>query len=421
MTVNREQKFRDARFGMFIHWGPYSLRGVEASWPLVHGTIPWDEYEDLANDFNPTRYDPAEWAALAKRAGVRYAILTSKHHDGYALFDTRLDRYAAPHMAAGRDLIRPFVEAFRDAGILVGFYFSLCDWHHPDYPANSIVDDLRLLRPARGLTPGAPDSIAGDPGRWQRYVDFMHGQVRELCTNYGEIDLLWFDGQWEHTAEEWQSERLVAMIRELQPGCILNNRLEGHGQLEPGFGDYGTPEQFVPAEPLAWPWETSMTINETWAYNPRDRAYKSSRELIATLAEVASKGGNFLLNIGPNAQGQLPPELASRFEVIGEWMEANAESIFTNGHGLKPGAFYGPTTASEAAVYLHVLGRPGGDQLQVRGTDGRVIRDASILATGRKLEFDQHQGFLEQGALRIGLPESLLDPYDTDVKPTLDT
>lgn len=187
--------------------------------------------------------------------------------------------------------------------------------------------------------------------------------MRELCTHYGEIDLLWFDGQWEHTAEERQSERLVAMIRELQPGCILNNRLEGHGKLEPGFGDYVTPEQFVPSDSLPWPWEMSMTISETWAYNPRDRAHKSSRELIYTLAEVASKGGNFLLNIGSNAQGKLPPELASRFEVIGEWMTGNAKSIFTNGHGLKLGAFYGPTTASDGAVYLYVLGRPDGDQL----------------------------------------------------------
>lgn len=166
MTVNREQKFRYARFGMFIHWGPYSLRGVEASWPLVQGTIPWDEYEDLANDLNPMLYDPVAWAALAKRAGVRFAILTSKHHDGYALFDTRLDSYAAPHMAAGRDLLRPYMDAFRDADILVGFYLSLCDWHFPDYLAGTISTYPRHRGPPQGQTPGAPESIAGDPGRW---------------------------------------------------------------------------------------------------------------------------------------------------------------------------------------------------------------------------------------------------------------
>lgn len=420
MAIDRAQKFRDARFGMFIHWGPYSLRGFEASWPLVQGDIPWDEYEDLAREFNPRLYDAVEWAALAKRAGVRYAILTSKHHDGYALFDTALNDHAAPRMAAGRDLLLPYVEAFREARILVGFYFSLCDWHHPDYPADSIVDEPRLLRPPRGLTPGVPASIASDPERWARYVKFLHGQVRELCTNYGEIDLLWFDGQWEHTAEEWKSERLVAMIRELQPGCIVNNRLDGHVRLDPGFGDYGTPEQFVPVEALPWPWETSLTINETWAYSWRDRAYKPGRELIATLAEVASKGGNLLLNIGPNAQGQLPVELASRFEVIGEWLTANRESIFTDGLWLAPGAFYGPTTVSGDAVYLHVLGRPGGDQVLVRAIGGRIVRAASILATGRPLEFDQHQGHLEGGAVRISLPESLLDPYDTVIKLTLE-
>ena len=401
---------------MFIHWGPYSLKGFEASWPLVHGTISWQDYENLAHEFNPSNYDPKEWAELAKRAGVRYAILTSKHHDGYALFDTQLDDYSAPKLAAGRDLLRPYVEAFREAGILVGFYFSLCDWHRQDYPAaiTSRYDQHR--RPPQGTTPGAPESIAGDPLSWERYIEFMHGQVRELCTNYGEIDLLWFDGQWEHTAEEWRSKDLRAMIADLQPGCIVNNRLAGHGDIEPGLGDYGTPEQFVPVEPLPWPWETSMTINETWAYNPHDRAYKSSRELISTLAEVASKGGNFLLNVGPTPCGQIPPEFASRLQVIGDWMARNEESIFTNGHGLKPGAFYGPTTASDGAIYLHVLGRPGGDQLTVRGLEGINVKGVSTLATGLPLEFDQHNGYLQQGALRITLPESMLDPYDTVVK-----
>jgi alpha-L-fucosidase len=415
--IDRAKKFREARFGLFLHWGAYSVAGFEASWPLVRGTIGWDDYHALADRFNPTAYDPVAWASLARATGVRYAVLTTKHHDGFALFDTKLSDYSSVHRAAGRDLVRGYVDAFRAAGILVGFYFSLPDWHHPDYPIE-IVDPLeRYRRPPSGQTPNAPRSIASDPARWERYLAFMHGQVRELCTNYGEVDLFWFDGQWEHTAEEWHSADLVAMVRELQPGAIVNNRLGGYGSVEPGLGDYGTPEQFVPVVPPHTPWETCLTINETWAFNPHDRAYKSSRELVATLAEVASKGGNLLLNVGPASEGAIPPEFSSRLRTIGYWLEGSREAIFAQGQGLEPGTFYGgPTTGSEDAVYLHVLGRPGGEQLIVRGLGRRRVTAASILATGAPLEFDQHRGELEQGVLRIGLPDAHLDPLSTVVK-----
>lgn len=408
--MDRLQRFRDARFGMFIHWGPYSLKGIEASWPIVRDQLPWATYHALGDQFNPQAYNPREWAKLAKRAGMRYAYLTTKHHDGYALFDTALSDYSAPKRLAGRDLVREYVDAFRAEGIMVGFYFSLCDWYHPDYPADIADGVAHHRRPAHQVTPGAPASIAEDPARWQRYLDFMFGQVRELLTNYGKIDLVWFDGQWERTAEEWRAAELVQMMRSLQPDIIINDRLG-----DPMLGDYSTPEQNVPVNAPDRPWETCMTINETWAYNPHDRAYKLARELIATLAEVASKGGVFLLNVGPTPDGQIPPEFSSRLEVIAGWMEANSESIFTNGHGLEPGAFYGPTTGSDDAIYLHVLGRPGGDTLIVRGVKQRVT-SASVLATGTPLEFDQHGGELEGGAVRVTLPPERLDPYNTVVK-----
>lgn len=407
--MNRTERFRDARFGMFIHWGSYSLKGFEASWPLVRGEISHADYDALADQFDPQRYDPAAWAALAKAAGMRYAVLTTKHHDGFALFDTRLSDYSAPQRAAGRDLVREYVDAFRANGIMVGFYFSLCDWHHPDYPATLSGSRSGLNRPPHALPPGVPESIAADPERWERYLAFMHGQVRELVTMYGP-DLLWFDGQWEHTAEEWRAAELVEMIRELQPEIVINDRL-----ADPMLGDYATPEQHVPVTSPERPWETCMTINETWGYNPRDRAYKPARELIATLAEVCSRGGNFLLNVGPTPAGEIPPEFASRIRVIGEWMARNGESIFAPGSGLPAGAYYGPSTGSDDAIYLHVLGRPGGDTLVVRGV-GRRVTNATVLATGQPLEYDQHSGHLEQGLLRVGLPEGLLDPHDTVVK-----
>jgi alpha-L-fucosidase len=402
---------RDARFGLFIHWGSYSVRGVEASWPLVWGDIGYDDYEAMAAKFNPQRYDPSAWAALAKAAGVRYAVLTTKHHDGYALYDTQFNDYSAPHRAAGRDLLTPYVEAFRAAGIKVGFYFSLCDWHHPDYPVAISSPHPHHSRPPQGVPPDAPASIAADPARWQRYLEFMHGQVRELCTKFGKLDLIWFDGHWEHTAEEWQAAKLVAMIRELQPGILINDRLG-----DPSLGDYGTPEQFVPVGVPERAWETCMTINETWAYNPRDRAYKSSGELIATLAEVVAKGGTFLLNVGPTPEGEIPPEFASRLRVIGSWLQRNGESIYGAGPGVPAGAYYGPSTGTADALYLHVTGYPADGVVRVRGLE-RTATAATLLATGQPLEFDQHQHGLAQGLMRIRLPDGGgMDPLLTVIK-----
>jgi len=411
--VSHHSWFQDARFGMFIHWGSYSLKGFEASWPLIYGDIVYADYDALADRFDPQHYDPTAWAALAKAAGMRYIVLTTKHHDGFALYDTQLSDYSTLKRAAKRDLIRPYVEAVRAAGLKVGFYFSLCDWHHPDYPIEVIPTGAVSRRPNAAVPPGAPESIAADPKRWERYIDFMHGQVRELLTNYGRIDLLWFDGQWEHTADEWRSAELVAMIRELQPGIIINDRL-----ADPSLGDYSTPEQFVPVELLNRPWETCMTINETWAYNPRDRAYKSSSELIATLAEVVAKGGTFLLNVGPTPQGEIPPEFASRLRVLGDWLQRNGESIYGAGRGLQPGAYYGPSTATAEALYLHVVGYPSDGVIRVRGLDKRA-KHVTVLGSGQPLEFDQHSGALEQGLLRIFLPSASLEPYVTVIKITI--
>lgn len=400
--------FEDARFGMFIHWGSYAVKGFEASWPLVWNDISYADYEALADKFDPQNYDPKEWAALAKAAGMRYVVLTTKHHDGLALFDTKLSDYSTVHRAAKRDLIRPYVEALREAGLKVGFYFSLCDWHHPDYPADCLRPEYG--RPAHNAAPGAPASIAADPARWDRYIDFMHGQVRELLTNYGKIDLVWFDGQWEHTAEEWRSAELVKMMRELQPEIIINDRL-----ADPSLGDYSTPEQHVPVDALNRPWETCMTINETWAFNPRDRAFKSSNELIATLAEVTSKNGTFLLNVGPTKEGEIPAPFASRLRVIGQWMDKNSESIYGARQGLPAGAYYGPSTASEEAIYLHVVGYPTDGVIRVRGL-GKRARRVTVLSSGHELQYDQHAGHLEQGLLRITLPEQCLDPQLTVIK-----
>ena len=408
--MDRIAKFRAAHYGLFIHWGAYAVRGFEASWPLVREDITWQAYDDLANRFNPQKYDPVAWAALAKAAGVQYAVLTTKHHDGFALYDTQLDDYSAPNRAAGRDLVREYVDAFRAAGILVGFYFSLCDWHHADYPVALSPDRPGYTRKPHAVTPGAPASIEADPARWDRYIEFMHGQVRELLTNYGEIDLLWFDGQWEHTADEWRSAELVEMIHTLQPNCIVNDRL-----ADPSLGDYSTPEQYVPLTGLDRPWETCMTINEQWSYDPFDRAYKSPVELLATFVEVTSKGGNFLINVGPNEDGEIPSEFASRLRVIGDWIAKNRESVFDVREGLPAGSYYGPSTGNDTSLYLFAMGATNGDELRVRGLTRRVT-SASVLATGQPLAFEQHRRVLSHGFLRVHLPAELIDPLATVVK-----
>ena len=416
--MSQQAWFREARYGAMIHFGTYALTGWEAAWSLQWGAISYRDYESLADRFNPQKYDPRAWAQLMIKAGIKYVVFTAKHHDGFALWDTQLSDYSAPKRAAQRDLVRPYVEAFRDAGLRVGLYLTLPDWHHPDYPVGIINPLPRRVRPASALPPNVPASIESAPERWDRYIAFLHGQVRELLTMFGAIDLFWFDGHWEHTAEEWRARDLVAMMRELQPGIVINDRLG-----EPGIGDYGTTEQFIPIEPLQGDWETCMTVNETWSYSPTDMAFKPCAELIATLADVVARGGNLLLGIGATADGEIPPEFSSRLRVVGKWLERNGESIYGAGRGLPLGACHYPTTARDNAIYIHVLGRPAGDVVRVLALD-RLVRDARILATGEPLALDPDRAHPRDvirnpphvSPLRIHLPAQLLDPYDTVIK-----
>ncbi|MEX0682663.1 MAG: alpha-L-fucosidase [Dehalococcoidia bacterium] len=401
--------FDRARFGMFIHWGHSSQRGCELSWPMVGGNqvlpycadIPVDDYQSSAATFNPQRFDPREWARLAKSAGMEYAVLTSKHHDGYAMFHTKLSDFSVEYSPFGREIVREYVEAFRAEGLRVGLYFSLCDWHHPDYPP--FTDDFRPYFPGRWPRPTAE--------QWPRYLDVMFGQLRELLTNYGKIDLLWFDGQWEHTPDEWRSADLAAMIREIQPEIVINDRLPG--------GDYDTPEQFVPAQAPARPWEVCLTMNESWGYSPADTHYKSAHQIVHTLCEIAGKGGRFLLNIGPDGDGVIPPEQLDRLQAVAGWMSRNGEAISGTDAGLDPWQFYGPSTRKGGVVYLHLLMRPY-ESVTVRGVPIRRVKSARVVGSGRDLEFDTRCAILDQllnsdplGELTIRVPEDVLDPLAT--------
>lgn len=401
--------FDDARFGMFVHWDHASSQGLELSWPMVGGLfalpkcqdVSVAEYQQSASTFNPTGFDAPALAALARRAGMRYAVFTAKHHAGYAMWPTRLSDHSVA-AAGGRDLVREWVDAVRAEGLRVGLYFSLSDWHHPDYPA--FTDGDRPYLP--GFSPPLPS-----PEQRDRYRAFLQGQLRELLTDYGTVDVLWFDGGWERPADWWDPEALESLIRGLQPEIVINDRL-------PGVGDFETPEQFVPAQPLGGPWETCLTMNDSWGYVPADTDYKSARELVHTLCEVAAKGGNLLLNVSPTGTGALPPEQEERLEAVAGWMATNAESILDTEPGLDAWQFYGPSTRRGTRVYLFLLLRPY-EQVVVRGVPVKRVEQVTVLGRQGRLEHRARTTVLDQlnadplGELVIAVPEDRLDPLAT--------
>ncbi len=401
--------FDTARFGMFIHWGHSSQQGIELSWPMVGGNAALPEadmtvaeYQSSAATFNPTNWDPVSLARTAKSLGMQYAVFTSKHHDGYAMFDTKTSDFGVMHSPYGRDIVREFVDAFRAEGLRIGLYFSLIDWHHPDYPA--FKDEDKPYRFGRSRPPSDE--------QWARFIDVMFEQVRELLTNYGQIDVLWFDGGWERKPEQWKAKDLEALARELQPGILLNDRL-------PTVGDFETPEQFVPAQAPAETWETCMTLNESWAYNPNDTAWKSPRKLVHTLCEVAGKGGNLLLNVGPMGDGSLMPEQRSILGAMQRWLAANQQSIVGTEPGLEPWQFYGPSTKRGSTTYLHLLMRPY-ETVTVRGVPIKKVKSVRVVSSGRDLDFTTRCAILDQwfnpnplGEVTIEVPEDVLDSFAT--------
>jgi alpha-L-fucosidase len=399
--------FETAGLGLFVHWDHASQQGLEISWPLVGGggilrhaqDVTAEQYHSSAATFDPTAWDAKALAKLASDTGVQYAVLTTKHHNGFSMFDTHLDDFsvvkASPY---GKDIVREFADAMRAEGIRVGFYYSLCDWHHADYPPFT-----EKHRPYRmGSSPPMPDEAT-----WERFLDFMYGQIRELLTQYGPVDLIWFDGGWERRASQWRSSELEAMIRALQPDIIINDRL-------PRAGDYDTPEQFVPPQPPERKWETCMTMNESWSWNPADHDYKSPRSLVHTLCEVVGRGGNLLLNVSPRGDGSLPPEQTFRMEHVGRWVQRNGEAVLGVEPGLESWQHYGPSTRRGSRVYVHLLARPY-EAVTVRGLKVRDVEKVTELVSGRPLAFEVRTGIMEafgpdpDGEITITVPPELID------------
>ena len=360
----RVQWFKEARFGMFIHWGLYALP-ARGEWVRSIERMPESEYLPYFRSFSAPDFDPKAWAKAAKAAGMKYAVLTAKHHDGFCLFDSQYTDYKATNTPFGRDAVREFLDAFRAEGLRVGLYYSLLDWHHPDYPH---ADAHHPDREQPGVTNEGRD--------FDRYLDYMHAQIRELCTNYGKIDIFWFDFSYDQMkGETWRATKLVRMVRSLQPGVLIDNRLEGSGE---GFGsllsgapseysgDFVCPEQIIPPQGIQdangrdVTWEACVTMNNNWGYCAQDHCFKPASMLIRKLVECVSKGGNFLLNVGPDERGRIPAESQAILKEIGQWMDKNGESIYGCGKAGIPKPEYGRLTRRGNTLYYHLMDAPIG-------------------------------------------------------------
>lgn len=389
--AQRMQWFADAKFGIFIHWGIYAVDGITESWSFFDGDISHADYMKQLKGFTASHYDPRAWADLIKASGARYAVLTAKHHDGVALWDTRQGLNVVKDTPARRDLVAPFVKALRNDGLKVGLYFSIIDWSYKDYPA---------------FTQGHPRyDIKDDPARWQRFVTYYQDQVHDLTRRY-RPDLYWFDGDWEHTPEQWHSKELRHWILAHNPDAIMNSRLAGHG-------DYGTPEQGVPiARPPYRYWELCLTMNNSWGWQPNDHHFKTPDQLIRILADTAGMGGNLLLDIGPRADGTIPKIEADTLRQIGQWLRKNQEAIYGTVAGVPKDYYQGASTLSKdrKTLYLFVDGNPEGPVL-VKGLANRVVR-AWVVGNGTILSPQRVGATLGSASapLYVDVPAYALDP-----------
>jgi alpha-L-fucosidase len=403
--------FPDAQLGIFVHWGIYSVDGVAESWSFYDGRIPYTDYMAQLDGFTASRFDADAWAELFERAGATYAVLTTKHHDGVALYDTAAgDLSVVSRTPAGRDLVAEFVEALRRRGLKVGLYFSHLDWSHPDYatvrPAvqHPVVQDNPYAVPRPG---------AEEPERWERYLEFHRTQIRELVTRY-RPDLLWFDGEWERDERQWRMRELRAELRELSPELVVNGRMHGHG-------DYVTPEQGVPIVPPDGPWELCLTVNDSWGWQPQDHNHKSPRQIVRTFVETIGGGGNLLLDVGPREDGTITPEQTERLEALGDWVSRHSPAVNGIRRGLPHGHSYGPTalSADGRTLFLYVLDRPN-DYVVVRGLRNQVLR-AYVLGTGTELDHQRIGGLHEvPGWEYVFTTDDDLDPLCTVIALELD-
>jgi len=410
----RMQWWREARFGLFIHWGLYAVPAGEwngktnyGEWIRNNAQIPLAVYDKFLARFNPVKFNADEWVRMAKDAGMKYIVITSKHHDGFALFDSKVSDFDVMATPFQRDILKELSAACRKQGMTLCFYHSIMDWHHPDYlPRRPWEKD----RPAAGA-------------KFDRYIQYMKAQLKELVTGYGPLGVLWFDGEWENTWTEAYGKDLYRYVRSLQPSIIVNNRvgasrsgMEGFSQDKESAGDFGTPEQQIPATGLpGLDWETCMTMNDNWGYNSRDQNWKPAKEIIRMLADIASKGGNYLLNVGPTAEGVFPQPSIDRLREIGAWMKVNGEAITGTQASPFKSLAWGRCTQKAAAggtrLYLHVFDWPADGKLIVPGLLNTPKAVSLLTASGRKAL----KSTRDEDALVISVPAQPPDAIDSVV------
>jgi len=395
--------WREARFGMFIHWGLYAVpagewkgkpvRGI-GEWIMNRGKIPLAEYRGLVKQFNPVKYDAAEWVRIAKDAGMKYIVITSKHHDGFCLWDSKYTEYDVASTPYGKDLLKPLAEECRKQGLKMCFYHSIMDWQHPNYEP----------------LPGWDKNRQGHEGGYDKYVTYMKSQLAELVKDYGPLGVMWFDGEWERTWTHEHGVDLYNYVLGLQPDILINNRvdkgrrgMEGMSKGSEFKGDFGTPEQQIPAKGIPGvDWESCMTMNHTWGYKKDDHGWKSSQDLIRKLIDIASKGGNFLLNVGPTGQGLIPAPSVERLAAMGGWMKVNGEAIYgttASPFGKVP---FGRVTAKPGKLYLHVFDWPADGVIELAGM-GSPVEKAFLLADGKAVTVQS----ADEDVLKLRGPKSV--------------
>lgn len=399
--------FHDAKLGIFVHYGIYAVDGIPESWSMYSGQVSRDQYMGQLEGFTASAYDPKGWARLFARSGAAYAVLTARHHDGVSLWDSAYgDLNVAKHPPAGRDLVAGYAQAMRDLGIKVGLYYSHSDWSHPDYasvthpePPNEDVATHALVTPKDGVQ---------NPEAWSRYLAYRNGQVGELVDRF-RPDLIWFDGEWERSEEQWGMRELSELILARNPQTVLNARMLS-------YGDYATPEQGVPLTQPVGPWELCMTVNDSWGYQRQDHNHKSVRQLVRYFTETIGMGGNLLLGVGPEADGTISHEQVERLEGLGAWIAKHDESVHGTVAGIPAGHHYGPSTlsADRRTLYLVCFDVPR-ESVALRGLRNRVER-VRVVGTGAELAHRVTGGLAEvPGVLWIDAPE----PGDVDDQATV--
>ncbi len=404
--------FRDGKLGIFMHWGIYSVLGVTESWSFFSGDVDYDTYMGQLDGFTAENYDPEKWAELYKKIGAKYVVLTTKHHDGVALWDTKeSDLNVVKKTPAKRDLIAPYCEALRENGLKVGMYFSHLDWNHPDYPALHPHSDEWW---ATSVYSSPQNGESDDYEKWDRFLKFHRAQLKELLTNYGKVDLLWFDGVWERTEEQWDFKGMNEYIRSLNPEIIINSRIGG-------YGDYKTPEQALPVTRPEGDWEFCVTLNDSWGYVADDNNYKSTRQLVRIFTECIGMGGNLLLDIGPKPDGTIDERDEKALLDFGEWVNKYEEAIFGTVAGLPHDLFLGNSTLSKdkKTLYLFYYDMPMGE-VAIKGIKND-IKKMTVLGNGRELTHYKQGGFLDMpGIVWFDLPKDSVDDNCTVIKVEFD-